>query len=62
MNGIIIGTVGLFFCFIIFSFCKYLEKRNSIAREQWLSTMFFLIMLCIVVIVVPYSNQIFEFE
>lgn len=60
MNGIIIGVIGLFFSFIILSFCRYLEKRNSISREQWLSTMFFLIMLCIVVIVVPHSNQIFE--
>lgn len=54
MFQIFLGSVGLFFCYIIYFLCKYFENNNQIEREQWLSTLGFLVGLCFIIMIVPF--------
>lgn len=53
----IIGCIGLFICFILFWIFRYMENKDKISREQWLSTFVFLISIHVFVFIIPFTSN-----
>lgn len=58
-NRIIIGSIGLCICFVLFWIFRYMENHHKISREQWLSTFVFLISIHVFIFIIPFTSNHF---